>query len=94
MNGRIAGYNLNRYQAGTLSDFSHQTLIECGPAAIPAIYQAWSTEPDSERKEALWNTALQIQSSNDSHFLQTGSWKNFNRVKNNAAVSYEKMNIE
>lgn len=90
MDGRIAGYNLNRYQAGTLNDFPHQTLIECGPAAIPAIYRAWSSEQDPERREVLRETALQIRS-NDYWLRQPAGWKNINLVKSDANAGYEKM---
>lgn len=92
MNGRIAEYNLSRYQAGSLLDFPCQTLIECGPAAVPAIYQAWNTEHNVERKEALWEAASKIHRYDYS--TDSAGWKYFNLANSRATACYEKMGVK
>lgn len=93
MDGRIAQYNLNRYQAGTLNDYPYETLIECGPAAVPAIERAYKMEQNPERREILQKAALQIRI-NEYYYRESDNWKNFNLTTNKAAAIYETMDLK
>ena len=61
MDGRIAGYNLNRYQAGTLEEFPNTVLIGGSMASVPAIYRAWTTTQDLQFKKELADVSEAIQ---------------------------------
>lgn len=53
MDGRIAAYNLARYEAGTLDSFPQEVLVEGSLASVPAIYRTWAGTQDAAMKEQL-----------------------------------------
>lgn len=53
MDGRIAAYNLARYEAGTLTELSVSLLIDGSLASVPAIYQVWQQTQAEELKTEL-----------------------------------------
>lgn len=60
MDGRIAQYNLTRYQAGTLSEYPGQTLEKGSLASVPAMYAAWRKSDDPVFKAMLEDSAVTI----------------------------------
>lgn len=57
IDGRIAAYNLARYQAGTLESFPADVLVEGSLASVPAMYRLWSSTEDPEVKALVAETA-------------------------------------
>ncbi len=53
IDGMIAKYNLHQYQLGKLSFLDIESMDELSDAAVPALYQAYLTIPDQEKKEAI-----------------------------------------
>lgn len=60
MDGRIAAYNLNRYQEGTLTHFPETTLCQGGLASVPAMYTAWERTEDIQLRSSLESCAREI----------------------------------
>jgi len=60
MDGRIAQYNLARYQAGSLDEIPRWTLVSGSLASVPAIYDFWTTTTNQHDKEELELIAAQI----------------------------------
>ena len=55
VNGVIAGYNLSRYQKGTLPDFDLSGVYDYGLSGVgPALKLYQSTQDEADRKEAGW----------------------------------------
>lgn len=61
MDGFIAGYNLDRYQKGTLEEVDAIALKNGGIASLPPMYKVWSTTGDEELKRQLEGIAEVIQ---------------------------------
>lgn len=53
VDGMIAKYNIDRYQAGTLGSLDLDVLTELSDAAIPHIYEFYQQTDDSEMKNDL-----------------------------------------
>lgn len=60
MDGRIAAYNLARYEAGTLDSFPETVLVEGSLASVPAMYRVWENTQDAGMKEQLEAAAEMI----------------------------------
>ncbi len=94
MDGQIARYNLNRYQAGTLQDLPEVTLSRCGASAVPEIYKVWSQEQDPDKK-AIWEqTVKKIGYQYDYRFGTTNGLKKWNLARMNASDIYVSMEIK
>lgn len=57
LDGRIAEYNLARYQAGTLEAFPADVLVDGSLASVPAMYRLWSSTEDPEVKKQVAEAA-------------------------------------
>lgn len=62
IDGRIAEYNLERYQAGTLASFPADVLAGGSLASVPAMYQLWNSTEDAEVKKLVTEAADTIAS--------------------------------
>ncbi len=74
MDGRIAAYNLARYEAGTLDSFPEEVLEDGSLASVPAIYRAWAGTQDALMKKQLETAAEMAVKRLWSDFYPAGSF--------------------
>lgn len=92
MDGRIARYNLARYQAGTLDEIPQWTLVDGSLASVPAIYDFWMTTTNQNDKEELERIAARITDWDDGAIYSSQhSWKYRNRTKDLAVKELNEM---
>lgn len=94
MDGRIARYNLARYQAGTLESFPKTVLQEGSLASVPAVYQMWAATDDGEQKEMLKSVAENILWYYGADCHPADSLKEANAARSRALRNLKAMGLE
>lgn len=91
MDGRIAQYNLSRYQAGTLDEIPRRTLVGGSLASVPAMYDYWTTTTNQQDKEELELIAARIADWDRVALSSRHSWKYTNWTKSVAVKELNEM---
>lgn len=94
MDGRIAAYNLARYEAGTLDSFPETVLVNGSLASVPAIYEAWTAARDLESKQLLKSAAEEIARGYRSDCYPADSIQEANAARSSALRDLKAMGVE
>lgn len=91
MDGRIASYNLARYQAGTLDGVPRASLVRGSLASVPSMYRLWCETEDEQLKAELVEIAGDIRLNNWSAYHQPDSFSGLNLEKRTAIAALHEM---
>ena len=82
IDGHIAKYDLQRYEAGTLDLMDENVMTNLGPAAVPYLYDAYGSMADGADKEQIYSVITGIHKNKDGSIEYSmpanKSWKNWN----------------
>jgi hypothetical protein len=80
VDGVIAKYNIDRYQAGTLETLDHYTLAKLSDATVPYLYELYQKTDDPELKDDLRETIKEGLFQRDNKFggLYKDDFRDFN----------------
>jgi len=79
ISGRIAEYDIQRYEAGTLKMMDTAAMIQLSDEAVPYLYEEYKKTDDKKMKDRIYYAAVE----NHQEKADSG-WRNFNAAQKKA----------